>query len=122
MAMSVSRYAANYKKNTFQNQSRSVTQIQYTNWPDHGVPKAAHEILYLFYKVKQQQQQQNQGPLLVHCSAGVGRTGTYIALSNILQHSVKGVVDVLRSVAELREQRVQMVQTVVQYRFVRALV
>ena len=90
-----------------------MTHIHYTKWPDHDVPTAAHELLYLYYKI----QQQCKGKLLVHCSAGVGRTGTYIALHNLLQQRKEGEVDILKCVAKLREQRYQMVQTVQQYRY-----
>lgn len=61
---------------------REVTQICYESWPDHGVPLSSDEFLSFREKVVQLQEQQSDPklPLLVHCSAGVGRTGTYIAI------------------------------------------
>ena len=100
-----------------QNEFRTLTQIQYTNWPDHGVPNTAAEILYLYFKIKSQQTEESS-PMLVHCSAGVGRTGTFIALDILLEQSKTENVDVFQCVNALREQRFQMVQTDVQYRYV----
>ena len=96
--------------------TRSITHIQYTNWPDHGVPESACEILHLYYKVKTLER---SGPLLVHCSAGVGRTGTFIALDNLLsQNDEEEEVDVLKCVSDMRKDRCQMVQTDKQYKYV----
>ena len=97
------------------NKVRTLTQIQYINWPDHGVPDTAAEVLYLYFKVKTQQTEES-GPLLVHCSAGVGRTGTFIALDNLLEQNKTEIIDVFQCVNLLRKQRVQMVQTENQYR------
>ena len=106
----------NHRMSLFQNEVRHIYQIQYTNWPDHGVPQTVVEVLYLFYIIKQQQENKH-GPLLVHCCDGVGRTGTFIALSNLLQQNkATKKVDVLNCVYRLREQRFQMVQTIEQYR------
>ena len=92
---------------------KTITHIQYTSWPDHEVPEYADEILYLYYKVKALSR---AGPLLVHCSAGVGRTGTFIALDNLLQQSeAEKQVNVFECVSEMREDRCEMVQTVKQY-------
>ena len=94
--------------------TRPITHIQYTNWPDHGVPESACEILHLYYKVKTLER---SGPLLVHCSAGVGRTGTFIALDNLLsQNDEEQQVNVFKCVSDMRKDRCQMVQTDKQYR------
>ena len=93
---------------------RNITHLQYTNWPDHDVPKSAEEILYLYYKVKALKR---KGPLLVHCSAGVGRTGTFIALDILLEQSkAEDQVDVFKCVSGMRKDRCEMVQTQKQYR------
>ena len=105
----------------FQNRFRPVLQLHYNNWPDQGIPETPGEIIYLYYKIRQLQLQytnkQNTSPLLVHCSRGIGQTGTYIALHNLLQQSQQDdLVDVLKCVSTLREQRAQMVETTQQYR------
>ena len=93
---------------------RTLTHLQYTNWPDHGVPKSADEILYLYYKIKALEK---KGPLLVHCSAGVGRTGTFIALDNLVEQSrVEHKVNVVKCVSSMRNDRCEMVQSASQYK------
>jgi len=75
-------------------ESRDVTQFQYTKWPDHGIPgendpaKAALEIINLNNKVRQHTSKLPgaPGPVIVHCSAGVGRTGTYLAVDAMQEH------------------------------------
>ena len=58
----------------------------------------------------------SKGPILVHCSAGVGRTGTFIAVDIALEQARReGVVDIAGIINRLREQRMQMVQTAVSY-------
>jgi len=52
------------------------------------------------------------GPDIIHCSAGVGRTGTFIALDYLLEQAkAEGVVDVLQCVKQMRQARVNMIQT-----------
>ena len=66
----------------------TVTHFHYTTWPDHGVPKAHHTILNFVKTVRRHARQVDRMghyPILVHCSAGVGRTGTFIALDWALQ-------------------------------------
>ena len=96
--------------------TRSITHIHYTNWPDHGVPESACEILHLYYKVKTLGK---SGPLLVHCNDGVGRTGIFIALDILLsQNDEEQQVDVFKCVSDMRKDRCQMVQTNQQYKYV----
>ena len=58
----------------------------------------------------------SKGPILVHCSAGVGRTGTFIAVDIALEQAKKeGVVDIAGVVNRLRKQRMKMVQTLVSF-------
>ena len=94
-------------------QSRTVRQFQFTDWPEEGVPKSGEgfiEFLGQVHKTKEQFGQ--EGPITVHCSAGVGRTGVFISLSIVLERmQYEGVVDVFQTVRILRTQRPAMVQT-----------
>ncbi len=82
-------------------------------WPDHGVPDYATPILGFHRRVKSQHKP-SRGPLLIHCSAGVGRTGTYIAINNVLEQiAAEGLVDISGTIVKSRNQRMKMVQTLV---------
>ncbi|XP_064386406.1 uncharacterized protein LOC135334956 isoform X2 [Halichondria panicea] len=95
-----------------------TTQFHFTTWPDHGVPDYATPILGFHRRVKSQHKP-SRGPLLVHCSAGVGRTGTYIAIDNVLdQIATEGIVDISGTIVKSRNQRMKMVQTRDQYVFI----
>ncbi|XP_068781728.1 receptor-type tyrosine-protein phosphatase mu isoform X3 [Struthio camelus] len=97
---------------------RLVEQFHYLLWPDHGVPRNPAQLLCLVEKVNKRVSEDPAGPVLVHCSAGIGRTGTFIALDFLLKMAkAEGKVDVFRCVQRLREQRVSMVQTKEQYTF-----
>eukprot|EP00054_Salpingoeca_dolichothecata_P021994 m.142574 g.142574 ORF g.142574 m.142574 type:complete len:750 (+) comp24186_c3_seq4:108-2357(+) len=99
-------------------QSRSVTQLAYTAWPDHGVPSTTAEMLA--YRKVVKRMQDPSAPLLVHCSAGVGRTGTYIAIDRLMRSIDKREQDmtVASVVSDMRARRNFMVQTLVQYKFI----
>ncbi|XP_071118633.1 receptor-type tyrosine-protein phosphatase alpha-like [Haliotis cracherodii] len=95
-------------------ESRTVIQFHFTSWPDHGVPDTLALASYIWL-VRQTVAGRN-GPLLVHCSAGIGRTGTYIAVDSLIdQAREEGVVDVLGYVSVMRGQRKNMIQTAAQY-------
>ncbi|XP_060587158.1 receptor-type tyrosine-protein phosphatase T-like [Ruditapes philippinarum] len=97
---------------------RTVTQYHFTAWPDKGVPKYASSLVQFINKVKYDSVEQN-GPIVVHCSAGVGRTGTFIALDFLTeQGKALGYIDVLGTISAFRSQRVCLVQTLDQYIFV----
>ncbi|XP_048147782.1 receptor-type tyrosine-protein phosphatase kappa-like isoform X4 [Corvus hawaiiensis] len=97
---------------------RAVEQFHYLLWPDHGVPRNPSQLLYLVEVVNKRVLEAPAGPVLVHCSAGIGRTGTFIALDFLLKMGkAEGKVDVFHCVQQLREQRVSMVQTKEQYSF-----
>ncbi|CAC5375547.1 Receptor-type tyrosine-protein phosphatase H,Receptor-type tyrosine-protein phosphatase V,Phosphatidylinositol phosphatase PTPRQ,Receptor-type tyrosine-protein phosphatase eta,Tyrosine-protein phosphatase non-receptor type 7,Receptor-type tyrosine-protein phosphatase N2,Receptor-type tyrosine-protein phosphatase beta [Mytilus coruscus] len=99
------------------NEMKSVLQFHFTAWPDKDVPKYASSLIHFRHKVNTTRTLA-KGPLVVHCSAGVGRTGTYIALDNIVNEAKeRDYVEVFRSVEILRNQRVNMVQTAHQYLF-----
>uniref|UniRef100_A0A8C5U3D7 protein-tyrosine-phosphatase n=1 Tax=Malurus cyaneus samueli TaxID=2593467 RepID=A0A8C5U3D7_9PASS len=91
---------------------RAVEQFHYLLWPDHGVPRNPSQLLCLVEVVNKRVLEVPAGPVLVHCSAGIGRTGTFIALDFLLKMGkAEGRVDVFHCVQQLREQRVSMVQT-----------
>ncbi|XP_069484468.1 receptor-type tyrosine-protein phosphatase O isoform X2 [Ambystoma mexicanum] len=97
-----------------------VMHFNYTAWPDHGVPTTnAAESILQFVQMIRQQAAKLKGPITVHCSAGVGRTGTFITLDRLMQHiRDHEFVDVLGLVGELRSYRMSMVQTEEQYVFI----
>ncbi|XP_039582331.1 receptor-type tyrosine-protein phosphatase C isoform X1 [Passer montanus] len=94
---------------------RDVTHIQFTSWPDHGVPEDPHLLLKLRRRVNALSNFFS-GPIVVHCSAGVGRTGTYIGIDAMLEGlDAEGRVDVYGYIVKLRRQRCLMVQVESQY-------
>ncbi|XP_044530849.1 receptor-type tyrosine-protein phosphatase C [Gracilinanus agilis] len=94
---------------------RDVTHIQFTSWPDHGVPDDPHLLLKLRRRVNAFSNFFS-GPIVVHCSAGVGRTGTYIGIDAMLEGlEAENRVDVYGYVVKLRRQRCLMVQVEAQY-------
>ena len=105
-----------------------MKQYHFTSWPDHGVPEYATSMLS-FHKRVISQHKTSRGPILVHCryvdqcvlvqmlwltlySAGVGRTGTFICIDNVLEQIKKEkVVDIAGVINKMRHQRMKMVQT-----------
>ncbi|XP_064787997.1 receptor-type tyrosine-protein phosphatase S-like isoform X1 [Oncorhynchus masou masou] len=100
-------------------QSRTVRQFQFTDWPEQGVPKSGEGFIDFIGQVHKTKEQFGQdGPISVHCSAGVGRTGVFITLSIILERMrYEGAVDIFQTVKMLRTQRPAMVQTEDEYQF-----
>ncbi|MEQ2257876.1 hypothetical protein XENORESO_016986 [Xenotaenia resolanae] len=100
-------------------QSRTVRQFQFTDWPEQGVPKSGEGFIDFIGQVHKTKEQFGQdGPITVHCSAGVGRTGVFITLSIVLERMrYEGVVDIFQTVKMLRTQRPATVQTEDQYQF-----
>uniref|UniRef100_A0A8D2QJI1 protein-tyrosine-phosphatase n=1 Tax=Zonotrichia albicollis TaxID=44394 RepID=A0A8D2QJI1_ZONAL len=94
---------------------RFVSHLHYTAWPDHGIPESTTSIMAFRELVQEHiQSTKDAGPTLVHCSAGVGRTGTFIALDRLLQQMrQEKVVDIFGVVYSLRMNRYQMIQTLV---------
>ncbi|XP_076837330.1 receptor-type tyrosine-protein phosphatase S isoform X2 [Brachyhypopomus gauderio] len=100
-------------------QSRTVRQFQFTDWPEQGVPKSGEGFIDFIGQVHKTKEQFGQdGPITVHCSAGVGRTGVFITLSIVLERMrYEGAVDIFQTVKMLRTQRPAMVQTEEEYQF-----
>ena len=105
----------------------NVKQYQFLDWPDESVPHSQENLKKL---VSQIQQEENKNkPIVVHCSAGVGRTGTLLALTQlktIIKHQKNNKIDlgvsVFSIVRRLREQRCMMVRTITQYTLINNLV
>ncbi|XP_051546505.1 receptor-type tyrosine-protein phosphatase O-like isoform X2 [Myxocyprinus asiaticus] len=104
----------------YADETQDVLHFNYTSWPDHGVPTVnAIESILQFVQIVRQQVNRTKGPIIVHCSAGVGRTGTFIALDRLMQHIQEHeYVDILGMVSEMRSHRLSMVQTEEQYVFI----
>ncbi|XP_062913828.1 phosphatidylinositol phosphatase PTPRQ isoform X1 [Mobula hypostoma] len=94
-----------------------VTHFNFTSWPEHGVPETSAALIH-FAKLIRANRANDNTPIIVHCSAGVGRTGVFIALDHLIQH-VKhhDFVDIFGFVADLRSERMCMVQNLAQYMF-----
>ena len=107
---------------------RIVVHLQYHSWPDHGAPQRATSLLQFVRRAGQIHQVSDENelvpkefhnqPVLVHCSAGSGRTGCFIVLDWMLSLAdEEGMLDIYQTVRELRQKRVNMVQTLEQYKF-----
>ncbi|MBN3313185.1 PTN14 phosphatase, partial [Atractosteus spatula] len=115
-------------KHLLSGQERTVWQLQYTDWPDHGSPEDVQGFLSYLEEIQSVRRHTNSmldtskslnPPIVVHCSAGVGRTGVVILtelMISCLEHNQK--VDVPMMLGKLRQQRMLMVQTISQYQFV----
>ncbi|XP_071116949.1 uncharacterized protein [Haliotis cracherodii] len=102
-------------------ETRVIEQFHFTQWPDHGVPRDTTALLH-FHKVVKDTALPLSGPLVVHCSAGVGRTGTFLALDYLLdQARSEGRVCVYNCVQHFRRKRMKMVQTKEQYIFIHSI-
>jgi protein-tyrosine phosphatase len=97
---------------------RTVTQMQFLEWPDKLTPGDPWSLLAFHHRVRSllNSAPSSRGPLLVHCSAGVGRTGTFIALDTLLNEADKtGTVDIFDVVKYLRLQRMASVQVLASF-------
>ncbi|XP_033181904.1 receptor-type tyrosine-protein phosphatase beta-like isoform X31 [Anabas testudineus] len=106
-------------KNLKTAETRSVRHFHFTAWPDHGVPETTELLINFRHLVREHMDQYSRhSPTVVHCSAGVGRTGTFIAIDHLMyQIEGENIVDVFGIVHDLRMHRPLMVQTEDQYVF-----
>lgn len=99
-------------------ESRTIVQYHFLVWKDFMAPEHPHAILKFIKRVNEAYSLE-KGPILVHCSAGVGRTGTLVALDSLLQQlSDEGQVSIFNTVCDLRHQRNFLVQSLKQYIFI----
>ncbi|XP_016985316.1 receptor-type tyrosine-protein phosphatase beta [Drosophila rhopaloa] len=97
-----------------------VVHFYFKKWPDHGCPEDPMHLITLVKKVKSERRP-SYSPIVVHCSAGVGRTGTFIGLDLIMQRlKSESKINIFETVKKLRFQRMKMVQTQQQYTFLYA--
>ncbi|XP_062405345.1 receptor-type tyrosine-protein phosphatase eta [Sardina pilchardus] len=106
-------------KNVKTAETRAVRHFHFTAWPDHGVPETTELLINFRHLVREHMDQYSRhSPTMVHCSAGVGRTGTFIAIDRLIfQIERDGVVDIYGIIHDLRMHRTLMVQTEDQYVF-----
>jgi len=103
-------------------ESREVSQFQFLVWPDHGVPISTTD-LFRFRNRTMEAQPDDNTPMIVHCSAGVGRTGTFIGMDYLIQQLYgEAKIDVYTLLMNMRLRRSQMVQSTEQYAFLHKLV
>nr|XP_022311339.1 receptor-type tyrosine-protein phosphatase alpha-like isoform X2 [Crassostrea virginica] len=96
---------------------RQILHLQYTTWPDHGTPSPL-QLLVFYQYVSRAMEMHPKNKLLVHCSAGVGRTGTFIALDALYRQGMKeGKINIVEYVNTMREDRMNMIQNANQYKF-----
>ncbi|KAL9973643.1 hypothetical protein ACROYT_G020124 [Oculina patagonica] len=118
-----SEHYSDYKIRTFnvkresEKEEREVKQFHFTVWPDHGVPEYPTALLAFRRRIRAYNPA-DAGPLVVHCSAGVGRTGTFMVIDSMLDRiKAESTIDIYNFVAYLRTRRTAMVQTEEQYTF-----
>uniref|UniRef100_A0A671N0R8 protein-tyrosine-phosphatase n=1 Tax=Sinocyclocheilus anshuiensis TaxID=1608454 RepID=A0A671N0R8_9TELE len=103
--------------NTQSGQQRSITHLQYVAWPDHGVPEDSSDFLDFVQSMRSMREE--SVPLMVHCSAGIGRTGVLITMETAMTLMEKEKpVYALEIITLMREQRAMLVQTSCQFTFV----
>ncbi|XP_018912319.1 tyrosine-protein phosphatase non-receptor type 11 isoform X2 [Bemisia tabaci] len=108
---------------SFEQEDRKVYHYHFQAWPDHGVPSDPGCVLNFLHDVNARQDSlMGAGPIIVHCSAGIGRTGTFIVIDMILdqikRQGLDSEIDIQRTIQMVRSQRSGMVQTEAQYKFV----
>uniref|UniRef100_A0A672JE23 protein-tyrosine-phosphatase n=1 Tax=Salarias fasciatus TaxID=181472 RepID=A0A672JE23_SALFA len=102
---------------------RYIWHYQYLSWPDHGVPNEPGGVLWFLEEVNRTQSAiPDTGPIVVHCSAGIGRTGTIIVIDILIdiinRQGLDCDIDIPKTIQRVRQQRSGMVQTEAQYKFI----
>lgn len=106
-----------------EDEPREVFHYHFNSWPDHGVPREPSRVLEFLHDVDMKQESiPGAGPIIVHCSAGIGRTGTFIVIDVILNlikhHGLDCEIDISNTIRLVRGQRSGLVQTEAQYKFI----
>ncbi|XP_029156129.1 tyrosine-protein phosphatase 10D isoform X2 [Nylanderia fulva] len=101
-----------------ENKKRNITHLHFKDWPDHDVPED-FDAMINFCQIMRRNISSNKDYIVVHCSAGIGRTGTLIAIDILLQHLRDNrKLDVFGTVYRLRHHRINMVQRESQYAYI----
>jgi len=120
-------------KNLEKKDERIVYQFHFTGWPDHGVPDISNgKVFEIFCEINKKVDELNKGkdPIIVHCSAGVGRTGTFVSMYLLEKEIMKQINDkcdfirfnIFNLVRKIKEMRMYMVQAPPQYEFIYSFV
>ena len=120
-------------KNLEKKDERIVYQFHFTGWPDHGVPDISNgKVFEVFCEINKKVDELNKGkdPIIVHCSAGVGRTGTFVSMYLLEKEIMKQINDkcdfirfnIFNLVRKIKEMRMYMVQAPPQYEFIYSFV
>ena len=104
---------------------RKVSQLHFIGWPDHGIPNV-NKVYETFVKMIKSVNEQFSAPVVVHCSAGVGRTGTFMTLFSLYFEIMKQIEEkkstiefnIFNCVRKLKERRMFLVENILQYKFV----
>ena len=120
-------------KNLEKKDERIVYQFHFIGWPDHGVPDISDgKVFEIFFEINKKVDEYNKGkdPIIVHCSAGVGRTGTFVSMYLLEKEIMKQINDkcefirfnIFNLVRKIKEMRMYMVQAPPQYEFIYSFV
>lgn len=107
-----------YLKNIRSGETRTLTQFHFLSWPDHAVPASTRSLLDFRRKVNKCYRGRSC-PIIIHCSDGAGRTGTYLLIDMVLNRMAKGTkeIDIAATLEHIRDQRAGMVRTQEQFEF-----
>lgn len=109
-------YNVNFQEAEVDTKPLSVTHFHFSAWPDHGVPADKTCLIQFIQRVRKDFQYYDTPPLVVHCSAGVGRSGTFIVLDSMMERmKVEESLDIYAFIIEMRKKRALMVQTEVSW-------
>ncbi|XP_063974325.1 receptor-type tyrosine-protein phosphatase N2 [Diachasmimorpha longicaudata] len=108
-----------YLKNLRTGETRTVTQFHFLSWPENGVPHSTKALLEFRRKVNKSYRGRSC-PIVIHCSNGAGRTGTYCLIDMVLNRMAKGAkeIDIAAALEHIRDQRPGMVSNKQQFEFV----